>query len=101
MSDDIQTHKQGQLWANYCWSKSHNLHEYVVSKMLEITSQQKLWDFATDIICHQFQSVYMLTRIIDKISSCEPCQYEYFAFHWHEANDQFIAMADMFLDTDC
>ena len=81
--------------------KTHNIHGCVATKLLEITGEQKLWDFSTDIICNQFGFAYILTRIIDKISSREACQYEYFTFHWHEANDQFIAMADMFLDTDC
>lgn len=99
MSDEFQTPRQKQLWSNYYWRKTHNLHDCVADKLLELTDQQKLWSFSSDIICNQFQFVYMLTRITDKISSREPCQYEYFAFHWHEANNEFIALADMFLDT--
>lgn len=100
MGDESLTQKQRQSWANYCWNKSHNLYEYVANKMLEITGQQRRSGFDKDLICTQFQSVYILMRIADKISSCEPTHYEYFTYQWHEANDQFIALADMFLDTD-
>lgn len=98
MSDEVRANNQDQLWANYHWRKRNNLLDCVSDKMLEITGQQKRWYTSLDIISYQFQSVYILTRFIDKISSREPIQYESFTHHWHEANDQFIALADMFLD---